>query len=105
QAHARVWIGCLPGGVECRLDHRLGALEVAHVGERVAEVGAEADACSAVLRWQLVEAVLEELDRAPRLADGRVRATERRVDVGSGRRRDELRCSRRLELAGRARMV
>ena len=73
------------------VEDALGAVEVAEVGEREAEVGREADARREVGRGLLLDhgdAALEELRGVGGASRHRVRAAQRPEDVGSQRRRD-----------------
>src|SRR5919201_1484054 len=68
-------------------EHRLGALELAEVAEREAQVSGEAKlvdgAVLEVASTHLLQAVREEPRRLARLADRRVGASERQVDIGA----------------------
>ena len=92
EADARVRVGALRAAERLLNDVARGA-EVSQVGERVAEVGREADLRGGVLRRllpHLGEAALEELDGALGPAERRIGAGERREDVGVCQRRDRF---------------
>src|SRR5207302_10904219 len=71
EADTRVGIGRLLRSPECLADNGLRPSELAEVGERVAQIGGEAnfgaDVCRS-LGLYLGQAVLEQLDGPPRLA-------------------------------------
>ena len=100
EPNARVGVGHRVCLVERRVEHGLGALEVAEVGERVAEVGREANLRGEVFRRILAhlgQAALENLDGTVGPAGGGVSAAERREDVGPATRRDRRQLETRLE--------
>ena len=90
EPHARVGIRAL-GHPRESVPHRgLRAGDVVLVGERVAEIGREADVCDGVvglLVGEPLEAGAEQRDGLVRLSVHRVRAAERREQVGLRRRR------------------
>ena len=100
EPHARVGVGHCVCLVERRVEHILGALEVAEVRERVAEVGREANLCGQVFRRILAhlgQAALENLDRTVRPAGGGISPAQRGEDVGPATRRDRRQLETRLE--------
>jgi hypothetical protein len=93
--HLGVAVGRVPGPGEQFAHDRLGALELAEIRERVAEVGAVADARREILGIGARavdggQGTLEQRHRLPGRPGGRQRAPERRIDVGSRDRRHEL---------------
>ena len=85
------------------LEHALGAGKVAHVAERVAQVGRKTNLVRCVLGAFLShtsKAGFEEVDRALRLAERCVGLAERRVDVGPLGRGQETRINRGLQALG-----
>jgi hypothetical protein len=104
EADPRVRVGDVGAALERFLQHIVGALEVAHVGERVAEVGREADVRGVVIRprlRRLREATLEDLDRLRRHPGVRVGAAERREHVGPRAGVDEIGLDGLLEVLDR----
>ncbi len=110
QAHLRVDVAVLDVlGARPELGEQgAGALDVAEVGERVAEVGGVADLGGSIVRLrprELLEGPLEERDGALGEARAGVGVSEGRVDVGARAGRDELRVDHRGELLDRAELV
>ena len=105
---ARVAVGDLLGAREHLGDHGFRALELAEVGERVAEIGAEADARREVLRGvvrELLQAELEELHGFLGRPSCGVHVPQGQVHVGPRSRGDEARADRLLEVCDRLRVV
>src|SRR5439155_109280 len=83
----RVPVGDRVRLLEDAVEHVLGSLEIAEIGQRVAQVRGEPDLRRQVLRLDLLElreAVLEDLDSAPGLPARRVGVAEGCKDVGPG---------------------
>jgi hypothetical protein len=89
-------------------EHGLCTTEVAPVAERVAQVRREANLIRSVFRMFLhhsVETVVEEVDSALRLAERGITLTERRIDIGTLRRAEELGLNCGLESLDRGGVV
>ena len=108
EPYPRVPVGAVAAACEELRDDRLGALELSKVGQRVAQVGAVADASVHVLRLHerdLVECALEQRHRLPRRPRGGIRPAERREDIRPRRSGHELRPHDRGELLDRPRVI